>query len=117
MKIRLIEIDDEQTQQPLIQESPNLGFNLTETPQLADWAKSIMGVETWQGHQLSLNCLEKLMAKIPNHISTETRSVTQWKINDESQDIEVDLSLVLGILSRDLLELDVQNKQRALKKY
>jgi hypothetical protein len=111
MKIRLIEIDDEQTQQP-IKESPPLRLDRTEPLQLADWAHSIMEIETWQGHQLELNRLEKLMADMQNH--TETRIVTRWKINDKDQDIEVDLSLVLGILSRELLRLDPQNKQRAL---
>jgi len=115
MKIRLIEIDNEQTQQALIKESPLLRLDLAEPLQLADWAQSIMTIETWQGHQLELSCLEKLMADMPNHIeTTETRTVTRWKINDDEQDMEVDLSLVLSILSRELLRLDPQNKQRAL---
>ncbi len=107
MKIRLIDTNDEQTQQALI-ESPPLGLAQGEPASVVDWAKPIMEIDTWQGHQLELSRLEQLAASIPD---TLEENGIQWNIN--GQEMEVDLSVVLTLLSRDILMLG-QNKQLAL---
>jgi len=61
MKIRLIDTNDKKTQKPLL-ESPSLGLDPAEPAIVADWAKQIMEIETWQGHQLELSRLERLAA-------------------------------------------------------
>jgi hypothetical protein len=109
MKLRLIDTSDEEMQEPLL-ESPSLGLDRAEPAIVADWATPIMQIETWQSNQLELSRLEQLAALIPN-TREENRQVISWNFGD--QEIEVDLSLVLTLLGRDMLMLG-KNKQFAL---
>lgn len=112
MKIRIINTIHEKQSQGLIGESPPLGLAGTEAIPIPNWANQVTKQSSWQGCQFPLEQLEMLLEKIPPSTSEKERNMVRWTIDE--QDLEVDLTIVLAILSRDLLILNPEAKKFAL---